>query len=258
MENDWLTKDPAIVVIASQTAGDLTLPAQVDGVKVEVRRATDVEQLRHEDPQRYAKLASTHRELAPGAFPEVDPAATPAAPAVAAAQPLAAKPSIPYSVSDVPLAPVSGTFGFTCHASPDAGWPTLRAFLAATEKTLTVGMYDFTSKHILDEVEKDLLTKTLAITLDNPAKNPTADQTDSDTVAALGDTLGDSFSSAWALVRSNKAVPRWIFPTAYHIKVAVRDGKSVWLSSGNWNNSNQPAAQRMASIGDRREARRAG
>jgi phosphatidylserine/phosphatidylglycerophosphate/cardiolipin synthase-like enzyme len=32
----------------------------------------------------------------------------------------------------------------------------------------------------------------------------------------------------------------WIFPTAYHIKVAVRDSKSVWLSSGNWNNSNQP------------------
>jgi phosphatidylserine/phosphatidylglycerophosphate/cardiolipin synthase-like enzyme len=31
-----------------------------------------------------------------------------------------------------------------------------------------------------------------------------------------------------------------IFPSAYHIKVAVRDGSSVWLSSGNWQSSNQP------------------
>ena len=32
----------------------------------------------------------------------------------------------------------------------------------------------------------------------------------------------------------------WIFRTAYHIKVAVRDHSTFWLSSGNWNNSNQP------------------
>jgi hypothetical protein len=258
MENGWLTRQPAIVVIAAQGAGELALPAEVEGVPVEVRRATRVEQLRHDEPVRYARLAAQRRELAPGAFPEVAPATPAAAFAVAGAQPdgaareeageeeggarvLATKPSIPYSGPDgVTLAPVSGTFGFTCHASPDAGWPTLKAFLAATEKTLTVGLYDFTSEHILDQVEKDLLTKTMAITLDNPAKNPTADQTDSDSLKALGDTLGDSFSSAWALVRSNPAVPRWIYPTAYHIKVAVRDSRSVWLSSGNWNNSNQP------------------
>ncbi|HEX3972290.1 MAG TPA: phospholipase D-like domain-containing protein, partial [Stellaceae bacterium] len=32
----------------------------------------------------------------------------------------------------------------------------------------------------------------------------------------------------------------WIYPSAYHIKVAVRDGGSFWLSSGNFNVSNQP------------------
>jgi len=87
MENGWPTREPAIVVIASQQAGDLALPAQVEGVKVEVRRATAIEQLRHEEPERYAKIASARRELAAGAFPEVDPAAAPAAPAVAAAPP---------------------------------------------------------------------------------------------------------------------------------------------------------------------------
>src|SRR5208283_285058 len=30
------------------------------------------------------------------------------------------------------------------------------------------------------------------------------------------------------------------FPYAYHIKVIVRDGHSLWLSSGNLNNSNEP------------------
>jgi len=33
-----------------------------------------------------------------------------------------------------------------------------------------------------------------------------------------------------------------IFPNAYHIKVAIRDGASFWLSSGNWQSSNQPDA----------------
>jgi phosphatidylserine/phosphatidylglycerophosphate/cardiolipin synthase-like enzyme len=42
------------------------------------------------------------------------------------------------------------------------------------------------------------------------------------------------------LVRSNKNIQNWIYPTAYHIKVAVRDSSAVWISSGNWNNSNQP------------------
>jgi len=31
-----------------------------------------------------------------------------------------------------------------------------------------------------------------------------------------------------------------LFPNAYHIKVAVRDASSLWLSSGNWQESNQP------------------
>jgi len=32
---------------------------------------------------------------------------------------------------------------------------------------------------------------------------------------------------------------QWLF-AAYHIKVVVRDGTALWLSSGNFNNSNQP------------------
>src|SRR5262249_26818032 len=31
-----------------------------------------------------------------------------------------------------------------------------------------------------------------------------------------------------------------LFASAYHIKVAVRDAEAFWLSSGNWQSSNQP------------------
>jgi phosphatidylserine/phosphatidylglycerophosphate/cardiolipin synthase-like enzyme len=44
----------------------------------------------------------------------------------------------------------------------------------------------------------------------------------------------------WALTKNDPKVTEWIYPTAYHIKVAVRDGESFWLSSGNFNVSNQP------------------
>src|SRR5205085_594382 len=45
--------------------------------------------------------------------------------------------------------------------------------------------------------------------------------------------LGKKFEYSTAAVGT-------LFPNAYHIKVAVRDGKAFWLSSGNWQGSNQP------------------
>jgi hypothetical protein len=56
-------------------------------------------------------------------------------------------------------------------------------------------------------------------------------------MSQLEQDLGNKVS---AVVRSSPKAPEWIYPTAYHIKVAVRDSSSFWLSSGNWNNSNQP------------------
>src|SRR5262249_35952491 len=43
----------------------------------------------------------------------------------------------------------------------------------------------------------------------------------------------------WATLVSKKN-PNGLFASAYHIKVAVRDGTATWLSSGNWQSSNQP------------------
>ena len=252
LKDGWPTTTPAIVVIVSKTAEHVALPMQIEGVPIDVREATAVEELRFQEPARFAAIASQRAEFRPGAFDNLDPVAgvERADGDEASVDVEAAKPELVYTPADVPLTPITGKFTITCHASPDAGWPTLKDFLRQTKSTLTVGIYDFTSKHILDAIEVSLAGKgDLTMTLDNPAKNPTADQTDSESVDALTTELGDNFHPAWALVRSNPAVTSWIFPTAYHIKVAVRDSNSMWLSSGNWNNSNQPDFDPIGSPG---------
>lgn len=232
----WPTTQRAIVVLKERGALDPAVPQQIAGIPVQVREAHPFESFAAQQPQAAAELALTRAEAHLDAF-----AAQTGVPA-ADAQVLAAKPSQPYEPpAGVPLTRVSGPLTFTVHASPDAGWPQLRAFLAATQRELVVGMYDFTSKHILDAVDAALVGgKKLVITLDNPAPNPSRDQLDVETLRSLRTDLSDDMSAAWALNRMNRDISVWVYPSAYHIKVAVRDGEHVWLSSGNWNNSNQP------------------
>jgi hypothetical protein len=155
------------------------------------------------------------------------------------------KPQIEYTTpNDVTLDSVEDDFTITCHASPDAGWPTLKPFLAGTQQRLTVGMYDFTSAHVLDTVKEAASAKKLRLVLDHPAPNRTRDQTDEESVGALRESLGSGLAFAWALERADVMAAKWIFPNAYHIKVAVWDGTAFWLSSGNWNNSNQRRSTR--------------
>ncbi len=128
-----------------------------------------------------------------------------------------------------------------CHASPDAGWTTLEKFLRATSSNLTVGMYDFTATHIREVVAAALGTHgTLKLILQRGQAPLTGakryDITDDETVEALREALDERFEHEWASVSG----PRRVFASAYHLKVAVQDGRRVWLSSGNWQTSNQP------------------
>src|SRR5262249_11014402 len=139
------------------------------------------------------------------------------------------------------LDPVTISGKVTVAASPDAGFDTLTTFLKGTTESLVIGMYDFTSGPLLRAFLTDpAAPKTLQMVLDNPAPNPSGDQTDSETVQQLTAKLGHRAKIARALVRSDAFAKAWMFPSAYHIKVIVRDGKSMWLSSGNLNNSNEP------------------
>ena len=239
-----LTTQKAVVAVVDPGKPAPILPSEVDGFPVDVRQADSAELLEASNPMLSAAIATTHEEFSDEAFPDAPSLSAKPAEVTAPLALLAAKPQLPYEPADVPLAKVSGRIPILCHASPDAGWPTLKDFLSKTSQRLTVGMYDFTSKHILDAVEADLAgPKSLVITLDHPAPNPSRDQLDSETLEDLHESLGNSLKAAWALNRMNSEVAKWIYPSAYHIKVAVRDGKTVWVSSGNWNNSNQPDFQ---------------
>jgi phosphatidylserine/phosphatidylglycerophosphate/cardiolipin synthase-like enzyme len=243
VKNAWPTKEPCIVAVTAVGAAAPNLPSEIDGVPVEARTATDLEQFSHDNPEQFSQVADHRQELRPSALQEFSPATASLreniTPSVASAH--QTKPEINYTAPNVPLAPVSGKIHIICHVSPDAGWPTLQSFISATKKHLKVSMYDFTSSHILQLFESKLASAKVQLTLDDPPRNPTADQTHPETVQDLTNTLHAKFSSAWALVRSSPEADTWIYPTAYHIKVMVRDSDTVWLSSGNLNNSNQPA-----------------
>jgi hypothetical protein len=246
----WLTKKPSIVVTVDRKRDDVAaedrLPETLEGYSVDVREGSALERLR-------ATKRGLYQAVATHAAPEL---LLPAMPYerdvngllldmveenIAAARAPSKLPLDYVPPANAPLDAITDTFTLTCHVSPDAGWPQLEGFLSQTATSLTVGMYDFTSAHILANVTASLKgRRTLNLVLDHPSRDRTADQSDEDTVAAISSALGGRFDFAWALEGHDPKVTAAIFPSAYHIKVAVRDSKACWLSSGNWNNSNQP------------------
>jgi phosphatidylserine/phosphatidylglycerophosphate/cardiolipin synthase-like enzyme len=253
VRNHQLTGKPAIVATVHTKKkvlhrGD-ALPNSLAGIPVDVREATPYQRLRATDPQS-AAIAMTYgrpemREpVWPGELemPSGKPLASKSDPSHIALAAHARKPHVPYiPPKGVSLDPIKGAMTITAAVSPDCGLATLDAFLAATRSSLIIGMYDFTSGHILQTFERVLDgNRSLEMVLDNPALNHTADQSDPETVQALRESLNSRFKFEWALERGDRHVTAWVFPSAYHIKVIVRDGEAVWLSSGNLNNSNEP------------------
>lgn len=227
-----LTNKPAIIVsvLKKQPVSKLKkaelLPAKLDGVPVDVVPASAAQLVRFALFHGKALTEKSAPNLAGMMMAE-------AAVAVAAA---VAVPRIKYVPSKPPLAAVKEKMKIVCHASPDAGFRVLSEFFGKTEKRMTATMYEFTAKHIL---------KKLAASLANPRElgfimdggNP-----DNETArAALKRPLKTRMKFVWAAVADTSQVTQAFFPTAYHIKVTVRDGKVFWLSSGNWKDSNQPA-----------------
>jgi phosphatidylserine/phosphatidylglycerophosphate/cardiolipin synthase-like enzyme len=239
------------------------LPDKIAGVPVDVRQATPHQRLRAHDPLA-AELTQTfgrpqdidpvwplEREI-PSGKRLTAPASrhqtllqTQKASQAAVAQAVSAqvnRPEVPYvPAPGRPLIPMQVTATITAHVSPDAGFAKLSQFLAATQKSLVIGMYDFTSGPILDLFKTDLTgAKTLQMVLDNPPPDDTRNQTDAVTVQELNAALGGRSHIVRAASRPDTLTSAWIFPYAYHIKVIVRDNAAFWLSSGNLNNSNQP------------------
>ena len=276
-----LTGKSAIVATVHTKKKDIPqpdkLPDRIGGIPVDVREARPHQRLRAEDPaaaavaqafdrpEQFEPVWPLEREMPSGKLlddPESDTQQKllqdrklrPAVDQALAAK--TKKTQLDYMqgapTKKFPLDPVKTTTTITAVVSPDAGFVNLQKFLAATQQSLVIGMYDFTSAPILQTFLNDLGgTKTLQMVLDHPGKNPTADQTDEDTIAKLHQQLGSRVKTAWALENHDPMVTAWMFPYAYHIKVMVRDGKTFWLSSGNLNNSNEPDPDRPPKTEDR-------
>ena len=249
----WITNKPSVVVYVNRKLNKVAprdlVPPNLGGIATDVRQASAIHKIRLANPARYATLKATGRpEFVQPEFPQErfinsGKRVTTSTPKPAVAKAIGSKTNVPYAPPNgANLNAVSATMTLICHASPDAGWPTLSAFLQGTKAHLTVGMYDFTAPHIEKALEADLAAgnTSLDLVLDHPAAQARREQTIDQTESGLKAKLGKRQTFAWALDKSDPEVSAWIFPSAYHIKVAVRDSTSFWLSSGNWNSTNQP------------------
>lgn len=154
---------------------------------------------------------------------------------------------------DLKLERRKAVMGFVIHSSPDCGWPQLGAFLAKTRKSLTIAMYDFGARNVvqgvLDAVKGPSETIAMVLELGGPVHE--GDFTDREVVAKIRDAKKQKFLFAPASVGRDG-----IFFSDYHIKVAVRDHASFWLSSGNWQVSNQPDIEPLTNDDDAKVALR--
>ncbi len=229
----WITDKPAIVVIVEEKkttaalsdAGEVKLPGSFDGFPVDVRQASAEE------------LYELERIGTGIAFEE------------RTANPTYKKPA------HLSLPRVKEHMRIKVHVSPEQGWPVLKEFLERTKDRLTVAMYDFGAKHIRDAIigrlpgqnaKMQLVIQYGASVGDGTKAN---DLDDAEMVADLAAALGAGFKMQWANVSQKNS----LWASSYHIKVAVRDSREFWLSSGNWQSSNQakdapPADQAAAKV----------
>jgi pimeloyl-ACP methyl ester carboxylesterase len=250
----WISDTPAVIVKVTpghESEAERRLSELKLGVPVDIRPASPIEQLGT------AGQSRSLRGAPPASFPGVgEPLALP---------PIEAEAPRPdedqgergrtITVDYEPppgakLQAVKGPIRLACHVSPDAGWPTLKQFFEAVRRKLVVGMYDFTAPHVLESLQQALvrtdgelqivLDPQLALQTGGDGENPKAhDRTEDDVREALEDSLAGRLSFVWAAVKTAGKVSESIFPSAYHIKLAVRDGRTFWVSSGNWQSTNQ-------------------
>lgn len=217
----WITDEPAVVISVREkktldelkASGATALPERIGAFVVDVKPASPFDvlpQLREDHiTEASIRQGSYQREL-----------------------------------KEFPLDFVKRKIQGSIHVGPDAGSQMLREFLGATEGRLTVGMYEFTAPEIVRAVTAAVGAEgELRMVLQKGEHigrgTKKDDQPDEQTVAELSEQMGSRFDNQWASIGAGR-----IFPWAYHIKVAVRDGQAVWLSSGSWQSSNQPPFDR--------------
>ena len=254
-----LTHQSAIVVTVRRKIANIPakekLPSSVGGIPVDVRPLSNAEAMRATDPEGFAQeLLRVPRGNVPVELhtpnfqrernlkgeligPKVDKAVARVRPQRPGGK---MQKSVYQKLPPAQLKPVAQAT-VTCFASPDAGWPNLEPFLKSVNKKLTVGMYEFTAPHIVSAVTATMKGKALNLVLDDPGYDTTArEQTNDVTEAQLKTAVAKGLNFAWAAEAADKHNSIHLFPSAYHIKVAVADSSAFFLSTGNFNTTNQP------------------
>ena len=121
------------------------------------------------------------------------------------------------------LEPVNERMQAIFHVSPDSGFPNLKQFMERIQDRLTATIYEWEPNHISDELFRVIKVDDRKLTMVVERKGTL------EAVNKLERKLGAKFDHVWASTGAGKIVP-----SAYHIKVACRDGEEFWLSSGNW------------------------
>ena len=246
-KNGRISDTPAVVFVVTDKIRNMRkgqLPLVLDGVVTDVTPADPFERLR----AAVAAKGDTREESARAIRQEprllIDDLQRPGVTEAGVdelARPISYEPP-----AEGDLTKVTGAMTVTCHVSPDAGWAVLQPFLSAAEKQICLGMYDFTAPHIYrtartllkneDVTWRQTLGPKASLPKDGDVDSTKADDLTEEKVnRGLRRLAGERFENSFARVGSGQT-----FASAYHIKVAVRDRKAFWLSSGNWQSSNQP------------------
>lgn len=214
----WITDTPAVVVAVDQklapdvlaAKGRYPIPSQIGGFPVDIAIASPMDLF----PEFFGEEALLERVPARGTYKE--------------------RP-------DLPLERQKQALNLRVQPGPDAGSGMLREFLQDIKKSLVVGMYRFSAPHVVDAVIDQLGKQArLKLTLDTRADDigSGAKQFDlkaEETKRRLQMALAQRFDYQPASTGAGG-----VFASSYHIKVAVKDDKEFWLSSGSWQSSNQP------------------
>ncbi|HEX7831164.1 MAG TPA: phospholipase D-like domain-containing protein, partial [Thermoanaerobaculia bacterium] len=128
------------------------------------------------------------------------------------------------------------------HVGPERSWTVLSEFLRGTKKKLVSSIYEFHATHIADALEQEMSEgadfKLVAAPQTRDPKSGNLADGDfkrGPRFEQWGNDFPDQFERVFVPVGSQGLVSK-----AYHIKVTVRDGKTFWLSSGNWKRASQP------------------
>ena len=153
------------------------------------------------------------------------------------------------SYQGLPGDPIDASFDLErpvlCHVGPDSGWVVFRDFVAATRQRLTAAIYDFNADHIADTLIDASLAHGFPIELAIDHGITEAEELPIQKRLKL--RLQGNYDAEIVFCRSGAR-----FPTAYHEKVAVRDGTAFWLSSGNWTRTSQPFVDPVGTPDDAR------